>query len=218
GESASLVIGQSGFTTKTAPNPPTAASEWAPEGITFDSSGNLWVADAANQRVLEYATPFTSGESASLVIGQSGFTTNTAPNPPTAASEYLPQGITFDSSGNLWIADGGSNRILEYIKGSGFTNEESASLVIGQSGFATNATAISQSGLNIQSIAFNGPTFDSSGNLWMADELNNRVLEYVSISLAIGGHNVSIYHPPSLGNDYYYKYGSGFTLNGKSFD
>src|SRR6185437_7710759 len=35
---------------------------------------------------------------------------------------------------------------------------------------------------------------------------------------SLGGHSVTIYHPPSLGNDYYYKYGSGFTLNGKSFD
>jgi len=32
------------------------------------------------------------------------------------------------------------------------------------------------------------------------------------------GHSVAIHHPPSLGNDYYYKYPGGFTLNGKSFD
>ena len=40
-----------------------------PNGLAFDSSGNLWVADSSNNRVLEYKAPFTTGEAASLVLG-----------------------------------------------------------------------------------------------------------------------------------------------------
>ena len=36
----------------------------------FDGSGNLWVADAFNQRVLEYTPPFSNGMAASLELGQ----------------------------------------------------------------------------------------------------------------------------------------------------
>src|SRR5439155_21816646 len=93
GKAASLVIGQSLFTTKAAPNPPTASSLSGQTGIAFDSSGTLWVSDTSNNRALKYNTPFTTGEAASLVIGQSGFTSKSAASPPTASSLNTPTGI-----------------------------------------------------------------------------------------------------------------------------
>src|SRR5690348_9162548 len=119
GQSASVVIGQSSFTTNTHPNPPTAATERFPKGIAFDSSGNIWITDSVNSRVLEYlkGSGFTNGQSASLILGRSSFTDNsTAANPPTAASLRTPSGIAFDSSGNLWVADSVNSRVLEYLK------------------------------------------------------------------------------------------------------
>ena len=117
GQSASIVLGQSSFTTNAAPTPPTAASESGPVSIAFDSAGNLWVADNFNSRSLEYlkGSGFTSGASASIVLGQSSFTTNAAPTPPTAASENFPNGIAFDSAGNFWVADASNSRSLEYL-------------------------------------------------------------------------------------------------------
>lgn len=62
--------------------------------------------------VLEYTSPFSTGMSASLVIGQSSFTTGE----PAASANGLgePRGAAFDPSGNLWVADSVNNRVLEY--------------------------------------------------------------------------------------------------------
>jgi hypothetical protein len=88
-----------------------------------------------------------------------------------------PTGIDFDSSGNLWVADTGNNRVLEFLK-SGFTNGEAASLEIGQpsgsSAFTSNTGATTQSGLNSPVSV----RFDSGGNLWVTDETNYRELEF----------------------------------------
>jgi uncharacterized protein YjbI with pentapeptide repeats len=52
GMSASLVLGQSSFT---ANNGETSQSGlYAPIRLTFDSYGNLWVVDYANNRIIEY--------------------------------------------------------------------------------------------------------------------------------------------------------------------
>src|ERR1035438_3595743 len=100
GEAATLVIGQSSFTTNTAAS--NATGLYDPFGVAFDSHGNLWVTDAFNNRVLEYTAPLSTGEAATLVIGQSSFTTNTAAT--TSTGLQIPYGIAFDS-GNLWVAD-----------------------------------------------------------------------------------------------------------------
>jgi uncharacterized protein (TIGR03437 family) len=170
GQAASLVIGQSSFTTNTQPSPPTATGLGSPTWITFDSSGNLWVADAENNRILEYTRPFSTGQAASLVIGQPSFTTSAAATTATGLSEAT--GIVFDSSRNLWVADRGNNRVLEFTYP--FSTGEAASLVIGQSSFTTSAAATTASGFNSP----RGIALDSSGNLWVADRSNNRVLEF----------------------------------------
>ena len=207
-ESASLVIGQSGLGSSVSGV--SADRLFRPHGITFDSSGNLWVADYANHRVLEFlkGNGFTTGESASLVIGQSDFTSNASRS--TAAGMGAPENVVFDSSGNLWVVDFTNSRVLEYLKGNGFTSGQSASLVLGQPDFTSGGIAHTASGLS-------GPlavAFDSSGNLWVADRGNNRVLEYIkgngfttgeSASLVIGQSNFissgsatnakNLYHP-----------------------
>lgn len=168
GQSASIVIGQPNFTTGTGSTTQNGLS--GPYGIAFDSSGNLWVADHTNQRVLRYAPPFSTGEPASLVIGQSSFTTNAAAT--TANGFSGPYGVAFDSSGNLWVGDQGNNRVLRFSPP--FSNGESASLVLGQSSFTTSVGATTQSGLWTPSAV----TFDAAGNLWVADINNHRVVEF----------------------------------------
>jgi DNA-binding beta-propeller fold protein YncE len=80
--------------------------------------------------------------------------------------------VAFDSGGNLWVVDGFNNRVLEFIPP--FANHMNASLVIGQADFVTGTSGLS-------STKFNDPehlAFDSGGNLWVADSVNNRVLEF----------------------------------------
>jgi len=174
GEAASLVIGQADFTH--AAYATTSTGMYEPTGIAFDPSGNLWVADLANCRVLEFArgAGFTDGQAASLVLGQADFTHGAASTTSTGLS--FPYGLTFDSSGNLWVADDGNNRVLEFARGAGFTNDQAASLVLGQTALTQKVSATTQTGMT-QPL---GVAFDTSGSLWVVDYGNNRALEFTS--------------------------------------
>jgi sugar lactone lactonase YvrE len=205
---ASLVIGQTDFTTREVNagggSLPTADSLYEPASLAFDSSGNLWVADFNNDRVLRYTPPFTNGMSASLVIGQTDFISAGWDDPQpfpaaTASSLFRPSSLTFDSSGNLWIADFGNMRVLKYSQP--FTNGMSASLVIGQTDFTSRELNgggewLPPVGVLPTADSLFGPTslaFDSSGSLWVVDFRNDRVLRYtppftngMSASLVLG--------------------------------
>ncbi|MHB8603111.1 MAG: hypothetical protein ACYC9R_10805, partial [Nitrosotalea sp.] len=132
GSTATIVLGQSSFTTNTS-NPPTASILQTPVGHAFDSAGNLWVADSNNNRILMYpqASLGTSGSAATIVLGQSSFTTATAST--TTSTLYFPVGLAFDSAGNLWVADTNNNRILMYPQASLGTSGSAATIVLGQS-------------------------------------------------------------------------------------
>jgi sugar lactone lactonase YvrE len=169
-ESASIVIGQQNFT---GDNEGTTASYlFKPDGLAFDSHGNLWVSDYENDRVLEFTPPFSTGESASIVIGQQDFTSSVA---GVTASNFEEQtALAFDSHGNLWVADNGNNRVLEFTPP--FSTGESASIVIGQQDFTSSVATVTASSLEEP----DGLAFDSHGNLWVSDTMNNRVLEFTA--------------------------------------
>ena len=168
GEAATVVVGQGSFTTNTAGT--TATTLFTPTGISFDSAGNLWVVDFGNNRVLEYAAPITTGEAATVVLGQAGFTTGTVGT--SATTLFTPNGISFDSAGNLWVVDSGNNRVLKYA--APITTGEAATVVIGQGSFTGATPGTTSTTFHLP----NGISFDSAGNLWVTDEFNNRVLEY----------------------------------------
>jgi len=172
GEAASVEIGQPNFTVSLTQA--TQSSLFGPVAMTFDRSGDLWVSDFADSRVTEYAPPFADGMNASLELGQpSGdlqFVTHSARAPGNGLA--APVDLAFDSSGDLWVADRGNNRVLEYTPP--FIDGGSPSIVIGQDSLNASAASTTRSGLNApESIAF-----DSSGNLWVVDQQNNRILEF----------------------------------------
>jgi hypothetical protein len=179
---ASVVIGQASLSSSAGCNQsgsPTASTLCDPWGMAFDSSGNLWVSDLWNNRVLEFKPPFSNGMAASLELGQpsgaTAFTSNAANNPSlSATSLYNPVQTAFDGDGNLWVSDGDNNRVLEFVPP--FSNGMAASLELGQpsgaTAFTSNDVATSQSGLFYQY----GISFDSSGNMQVADFVNNRVM------------------------------------------
>ena len=181
GQFAATVIGQANFTSKSTSLSPGSLNQ--PFRPAFDSSGNLWVADEANHRVVEFKPPFTDGEAASLEIGQSSFTSSANSSipassvPATQATLYGPIAMVFDRSGNLWVSDFVFNRVTEYAPP--FLNGMNATLELGQpSGslqFTSRLARAPGSGLS----APVDLAFDSSGNLWVVDRGNNRVVEYV---------------------------------------
>lgn len=168
GEASSIVIGSPSFDKGVYPT--TANSLAAPYGVAFDKSGDLWAVDYYDNRILEYRPPFKNLMNASLVIGQSDFTSNS--DGSTQDRTNLPSSITFDNTGNLWVTDSLNNRVLEFSKP--FSNDESASLVVGQSNFTSNLAGITNESLNTPY----GISFDKSGDLWVTDGNNARVLEY----------------------------------------
>lgn len=172
---ASLVIGQSDLTSNS--DGTTANRLNLPSAIAFDEKGNLWATDSLNNRVLEFSYPFSIDQSATLVIGQENFTTNFLG--VTDNSMNTPYGIIFDKSGNLWVTDGNNARVLEYIPP--FSNGMNASLVLGQTDFAEMHTGTSA---NMLSEPYDVKV-DNSGNLWIADTDNNRVLEFATTAAGI---------------------------------
>ena len=155
------MIGQKDFVSSL--NPPNSLR--VPTNVVFDSSGDMWLSDQQNNRVLEFKPPFATGMEPALVLGQPNFATYFSS--VTRSGLSLPAGLRFDSSGNLWVVDTYSNRILEFR--SPFATGMNASLVIGQSDFTSNGHAASQSSLYYP----NDAAFDSAGNLWVSD-VNDR--------------------------------------------
>jgi sugar lactone lactonase YvrE len=185
GMSASLVIGQSslgstaGCNQGASPGVPTASTICEAFGLTFDSSGNLWVSDTYNSRMLEFKPPFSNGMAASLELGQpagaTAFTTGTINNGGVSATSLFWQTRSaFDGDGNLWVSDASNNRVLEYVPP--FSNGMAATLELGQlsgaTAFTTNGANTTQSGLGLPFTV----SFDSSGNIYVADVTNSRVM------------------------------------------
>jgi sugar lactone lactonase YvrE len=169
GESASVVLGQSDFTSSLATTSANGFDQ--PVSAVKDAQGNLWVTDWNNNRILEFKPPFTNGMNASVVIGQPNFTSNTRSQGPDGFA--LPRGLAFDKFGNLWVADDYNSRVLEFTPP--FTVGMSASLILGKTpGFGTGTCSSPNRGLCSPTAI----SFDSAGNLWVVDNGNNRVLEY----------------------------------------
>ncbi|HEY1354057.1 MAG TPA: NHL repeat-containing protein [Ktedonobacteraceae bacterium] len=180
---ALTVYGQAGsFTTNTNNKGGISANSLSTPGqIAIDPSGNVYITDSNNNRVLFFPGGSTT---ATRVYGQAGsFTTSTNNKGGVSANSLShPGGVALDSSNNLYIADSNNNRVLFFPSGS-----TTATRVYGQGGsFTTNfgnkggVTADSQDGPV-------GLLLDHANNLYVADTENNRVLFYLSGSTTATG-------------------------------
>lgn len=117
---ADVVIGQDGFRQTLHGTGP---RRFAPGrlAVAVAPSGELYVADPGNDRVLEFRNPLQD-TTADRVFGHADFTTGGSPYPdyyyppppPTAANLLEPMGVAVDAEGNLFVADTGHGRLLEY--------------------------------------------------------------------------------------------------------
>jgi len=156
----------------------------APSGIAVDAVGNVYVVDTGNKRVLK-ETPLMSGYVPSVVA---------------SGLDAKASSVAVDSIGNVYIANGNNNQVLkETVSGAGYVrttvfngltavgvavdgfdslyiagnNSDTAFIMKEtQAGGAYLQSTFSTSGLN-------GPSalaVDGSGNVSIADTLNNRVM------------------------------------------
>lgn len=191
------VIGQNSTTLSSfGPNLVEGREFLTPESVAIDSTASpaaLYVSDTGNNRILGFrnAAAFANGQKADLVIGQPDFAT-TLPAGPAKGTRTTglaaPEGLAVDASGNLWVVDAGNNRVLRFPRPFSQTATVFPDLAIGQPDFTTGAA--NQGGLSATSLSFSGIqgaiAFDASGNLWVADSGNNRILRFSAGALATG--------------------------------
>jgi uncharacterized protein (TIGR03437 family) len=171
------VIGQLDFTSSVSAAV-NASSLSGPASVAIGPNGDLFVADNGNSRVVEYPSGAGTGASAVRVFGQPGMTTALRPTQVSPQTITSPQGITVDQASNLYVADAGANRVVI------FPNTQNAppagiaaTFVIGQGSFGTIASGAN----NFKSPSDVG--VDSSGNIYVSDAGNNRVLMFRSLVL-----------------------------------
>jgi hypothetical protein len=173
GMAATTVLGQPDFVSNGSGG--TASTLNGPNGVAGDQSGNLWVVDDKNNRVVRYNTPFSNGMAATLVLGQPDLTTVSAPSgtpSPTATSLNGPSDVVVDSSGNVWVSDTANNRVVKYP--APISNGMSATTVLGEPDLTTASCTTSATGVCHPV----GVTLDAAGNIWVADPDNDRVLRF----------------------------------------
>ena len=202
-----------GFTEKDGNG--TAASFYAPIGITIDPQGNLYVADQSGGRIRKIDKSYNVTTIAGNVPGY-------ADGKGTQARFYGPAGITMDASGNLYVCDDYNRRIRKItpqgdvttIAGSsqpgsfdgkgtsagfdgivGIVADNKGNLFVTESGTVSKIRKIDAQG-NVTTIAgtgssgyldnfaalaqFNNPAglvLDDKGDLFIADDGNNRIRE-----------------------------------------
>ena len=155
GARADLVLGQPDMNSALInitgdPDKPTQSSLRGPTGLLIDATGNLYVADTGNGRVLRFPAPFAHQgqlEQADLVLGQTDFTSEI--NEPTATRMGAPYGLAWGGDKGLLVSDIVYNRILLFpfsdanTFNAGTDNGKAAAKVIGQPDF--NSTAANNS-------------------------------------------------------------------------
>lgn len=134
-------------------------------GEAFDAGGNLWISGYQGNTLTEYAAT-------QLVV--SGAPTAAVTLTASSGSLSGPLGIAFDSSGNLWVANAAASTLVEFSAGQ-----------VAAGGSPTPGVTIGASAgsLNFPSAL----AFDGKGDLWVANDMANSVVEFTSTQLATSG-------------------------------
>jgi sugar lactone lactonase YvrE len=127
----------------------------SPSGVAVDGSGNVYVADTGNNQVEE----FTSLGVLLRAFTVSGITTSASSNVMKS-----PSGVAVDGSGNVYVADTGNNQVEEFSAGGSVVRRFTANGLISnnQPGHLNHPSAVA---------------VDGSGNVYVADTGDNRVVE-----------------------------------------
>ena len=134
-----------------------------PYDVLVDTAGNIWIADAGNQRIRQVGT---NGNISTFAGGASGGDNG----PATSATLANPLSVAWDSQGNYYIADSANNRIRKVSAGSNIITTIAGT---GSAGFAGDGGPATSAML----YAPFGVAVDSAGNIYFSDTLNYVIRE-----------------------------------------
>ena len=171
--------------------PATSAELSAPQGVAVSSTGNLAIADTANNEVrfvpASSGTYFGQSMTADDIYiiagnGTLGYSGNGAA--ATSAELDSPDGVSFDSSGDLVIADA-SNHVIRFVPvssgtyyGQSMTADDIYTIVGNHtSGYSGNGGAATSAEISSP----NDVTVDAAGDLFIPDTGNN-VVRFVPVT------------------------------------
>ena len=163
----------------------------APSGLAVDPNGNLYVADARNNRILRFPR---GSRFPDMVIGQASLNSNavnqgqgnTNPSANTLFLAGAPTSLAFDRSSppNLYVTDVQNNRVLRYAASdlAAGGNGPAANLVLGQVDFNSAGAPqapfdASQNPVMDRLRTPSGLAFDAQNRLYVADSFS-RVLVF----------------------------------------
>ena len=174
----------------------TNASLNYPVGMAVDWLGNLYIADATNNVIRKVGT---NGIITTLA-GNAAHTFNFAGDGGAATNAFLtsPWGVTFDNSGNLYIADSG-NSVIRKVDTNGIIHTVAGNHALG-GGYSGDGGVATNAGLNFPT----GVGLNSVGNLYVAD-LGNNVIRQVVFSkydatISNGVFSILIANTNNIGN------------------
>jgi sugar lactone lactonase YvrE len=142
-----------------------------PTAVAAGPGGNIWIADWAHNKVVDYMEAFNTSWS----FGSEG----------TGSGQFKhPDAVSVDSSGNVWVGDEGNRRIQEF-------NENGEYI-------AQFGSAGSGAGQFVFSYPM-GLAVDSKNNIWVSDTGNNRVQHWrqparsqVTTEITLDGNRVDL--------------------------
>jgi len=159
--------------------PATAAYLNAPQGVTVDAQGNLFIADTSNQliRRVDAVTGIittAAGNGLQSGKGDSYGTYSGDGKPAIDAGLSRPYSVAFDASGDMYIPDSGNHRIRKVTAVNGAITSASIIGTVAGTGFGGS----SGDGGKATAALLNTPSgvaVDPAGNLYIADTANNRI-------------------------------------------
>src|ERR1700744_4191050 len=161
-----------------------------PQGIAMDAQGNMYVADAFNNRIRKIApdgtTTTIAGTGAAGYSGDNGTALN--------ATFYGPRGLAVDNQGNIFVADFGNN-VIRQISPSGIVTTLAGN---GVAGYVNGTDGHLIGKANTDTVEFNSPAgvaVDNKGNVFVADYNNNSIRKITSTGVVstIAGNKTAGY-------------------------
>jgi len=145
--------------------PATNAQLWIPCGVFTDTTGNVYIADAANNRIrkITVATGIITTVAGNGATGYSGDGT-----PATNAEFNGPCGLYLDKAGNIYIGDYNNNVVRKVDAITGIITTIAGDTIAGYSGDSGPAT----------NAEIDGPSqvfADNTGNIFIADQWNHAI-------------------------------------------